>query len=452
MKVDEHTKRRARQLDPKRVAEWLGLQEARPQHKYGCFACTSSDALHVNPSGTYEPDGKKCAARCFSCGATCSDTIDFAREARGCGFVEAVEWLCQNGGIDFDRDDHSGVDTYRPPAPPKHSHSEPTDEPPGVQVAPQKLTDWLLKRMPFDTFRRVVDAYERRMHNTDRPAPVALAYTILSDIYQRMELDEGGAGAAYLEDRGIPAPVARRAGVRSTSFAEWNRLAGDYPTRILEYIGFNRCFARPTEYSSRPFDHVLWFPYFDSGGELSTLRWREASDDEQMMGMATSGADEQFGLGLDSPHRPAEFYLAPSAIDAAKAQRMPVFLVEGELDALSIWAAGRPAVAVPGVSWVEGEWWRTLRPARTVVIAGDGDEPGKKFTNRAKRKASESVGERWADTTCGRAHWPTDEDGNDNDANDLRRSGGLADAIVGLEDEWGINENRRSGASRPAAV
>lgn len=448
MTVDDHTKHRIRHLDPQRVADWLGLESHRTRHKYACPWCGptgdgSGDNLHVNSPGDYDPDGRKCAAKCFACGTACGDTIAFAQKTLDCGFVDAVAWLARHTGIEFDADDH---DRSRDLSPNQHAgtadhESESRDVENFGDTPPQRLTDWLLPRMPFDTFRRVVDAYERRLRDSTRRPSLALAYTIMADIWGRMDLES--TGAAYLASRDIPAAVAGRAGVRSTSRETWARLAGDYPPEVLEFIGFNRQFRR----SNPSFDHVLWFPYFDQDGQLSTLRWREANDAGQMMGLATSSADERFDLELDSPHRPAEFYLAPSAIDGADSQKRSIWLVEGELDALSLWAAGRPAIAAPGATWVDSKWWHTLRRAPSVVIAGDGDAPGKKFTQLAKDRAQDALGKVWAETRCGRAHWTPG-----NDANDLLGEGRLETAIRTLESTWGIDQNRRPETARPAAI
>lgn len=450
MKVDDQTIRQVRNLDPQRVAEWLGLESHRTRHKYACLWCGptgdgSGDNLHVNPKGVYDPDGRKCAAKCFACGATCGDTITFAQKALNCGFVDAVAWLARHGGIPFDADDNG---RSRDLSPKQHASTaddknESREAENHANTPPQRLTDWLLPRMPFDTFRRVVDAYQRRLRHSAHPPSLALAYTVMADIWGRMDLEP--AGANYLAGRDIPPEVAKRAGVRSTSYETWSRIRDDYPPEVLEYIGFNWQFRRRGE---KPFDHVLWFPYFDQGGRLSTLRWREANDAGQMKGLATSKPDKQGqGLDLESPHRPAEFYLAPSAIGVAESREISIWCVEGELDALSLWIAGRPAVAAPGSTWVDSQWWHALRTAPSVVIAGDGDTPGKKFTQLAKDRAKGALGKVWAETRCGRAHWTPGKD-----ANDLLAENRLETAIRTLESTWGIDKNRRPATGRPAVV
>lgn len=103
MMVDDETKKRAREVDPEIIAKSLGLESHRSRHKWRCPSCGSEDGsgdnLHVNPKGEYEPDGRKCAAKCFACGVTCSDAIDFVQTFGQLEFVEAVEWICAETGI-----------------------------------------------------------------------------------------------------------------------------------------------------------------------------------------------------------------------------------------------------------------------------------------------------------------------------------------------------------------
>lgn len=72
---------------------------------------------------------------------------------------------------------------------------------------------------------------------------------------------------------------------------------------------------------------------------------------------------------------------APTRLFNTQALREPhptVYLTEGELDAISLWMCGLPAVAVPGVKGWKQDYWRVFR-YRRVILLGDGDDPGKKF-------------------------------------------------------------------------
>ncbi len=163
MMVDSETKQRVRQVDPERIARALGLEpNKRDRNKWRCPFCGSEDAsgdnLHVNPKDKYQPDGKKCAAKCFAGCVTCSDTISFVQEFEGLDFIEAVEWLCAEENIELETNG-------RQPSKPKRGNNA---APRGTQRTPSKhrqnATDKSDNFEPPDVrveiFRRIWDVTE----------------------------------------------------------------------------------------------------------------------------------------------------------------------------------------------------------------------------------------------------------------------------------------------------
>ena len=64
--------------------------------------------------------------------------------------------------------------------------------------------------------------------------------------------------------------------------------------------------------------------------------------------------------------------------------RHPIFLVEGEPDAVAVWSCGHRAVAVPGAGSWRSEWSMRLARRRVIVLA-DCDSQGRALAARVER-------------------------------------------------------------------
>jgi hypothetical protein len=85
---------------------------------------------------------------------------------------------------------------------------------------------------------------------------------------------------------------------------------------------------------------------------------------------------------------------APEAVG----RQRPLFVVEGEPDAVSVWSCGHQAVAIPGAGSWRPEFLTRLVRHRVVVLA-DCDPQGRAL---ARRVASELPGGKWVDVEPGR--------------------------------------------------
>jgi DNA primase len=117
----------------------------------------------------------------------------------------------------------------------------------------------------------------------------------------------------------------------------------------------------------------LVIPYLrPAGGDraVATLRFRCIEDHD----CKVHGGDKYKSLPGDT----SRLFNTPALIKSSAA----VAICEGELDALSVEAAGVPAVGVQGV----GTWRDHFDPAfygfETVLIIADDDEPGLKFADK----------------------------------------------------------------------
>ncbi|MFH8346765.1 toprim domain-containing protein [Streptomyces sp. NPDC018045] len=120
----------------------------------------------------------------------------------------------------------------------------------------------------------------------------------------------------------------------------------------------------------------LAIPYLRPAGgayALATLRFRRIDPV-----VSDSAAEPEGAKYLSLPgHSPHIFNT-----QALLTSKPYVAICEGELDAMAVEAAGVPAVGIPGVS----SWRDHFDPAfagfETVFVLGDGDEAGRRFTQK----------------------------------------------------------------------
>jgi DNA primase len=102
-------------------------------------------------------------------------------------------------------------------------------------------------------------------------------------------------------------------------------------------------------------------------------------------------------------------------------RKRPLFLVEGEPDAVSVWSCGHQAVAVPGTGGWKSEFLMRLLNRRVVVLA-DCDPQGRAH---AERLAGEIPNSKWVDLQ------PYLADGSD-----------IGDWVLGASREGGLAQMR----------
>jgi hypothetical protein len=136
-------------------------------------------------------------------------------------------------------------------------------------------------------------------------------------------------GAQYLRSRGLDPDLAAATGIRSTS--EW--------------------YGRP----------AVLFPLRDRSGELVAIQGRY-TDNREPKCRSTSGTGEAvFQVG------------EPSGV---------VAIVEGPLDALALWSAGIPSIALIGAT---SPGWLTRSLRGSILIATDADERGDRAATEIRR-------------------------------------------------------------------
>lgn len=109
-------------------------------------------------------------------------------------------------------------------------------------------------------------------------------------------------------------------------------------------------------------DEMLLFGYFDASGHLETFRARGLKHKRgpKVWSLCGNQATHPFGW--------------PDQLDGEG----PLYIVEGELDAMSLWTLGRDAIGVPGANGWKAEWAKLVSD-REVVIIRDDDDAGERM-------------------------------------------------------------------------
>jgi DNA primase len=300
-----------RDLDAVQVAERIGLERARKsgQHKWECPRCSSSDALHVYPdNGQHEGRG----AFCFSCQEPLS-TIDLVMEAWSVDAKEAAGLLGSMFGVTWE--DRSSA-------------------PPIINRKPKAR----LGEIPVD--RAMLRAPVEEMFMGSRLGPMA---------------------QAFLASRGLDVEMCAYVGLRSIeSQEEYLKVIEGFHRDELEAGGMLTTKGRHHPGWALP---VLAIPYLTRArvmhpehGEipaLDTMRFRQIRHERGPKYLSLAGP-----LGT-----PATPFLVEQ-VDVALANDMPLYICEGELNALSCLQAGFPAISGCGSGSWRREWCRGLQDVR----------------------------------------------------------------------------------------
>lgn len=395
--VSDYTLNRIRSHDVCDLVDVLGLERAKGQRdKYGCVVCPSSDALHV-----YRKQSSKSGAHCFSCHENFSDCIDLVQKVHALEFVEAVKWLCDALAIPFETADG---DSYSP----KRPTTGPTPAPKRYEPTPPP------------------NASRRR----------ARIRAILKRLWANFELS--GSARQWLEEvKGINPGVAEWVRIKSATPAKWRELVGRLSDTDRRLCGLENSAGKLHPSWS---DEFLIIPYWSRDDtrrpeaegrdplsllEVDTLRFRTMRPTGQR-DLKFSLCSHDFGGDYIESPQPTRAYLGWWAVEDAQIEGAPLYLVEGETDALSILEHGREAIGVTSNNGLTREHVERWADLRWVVVIEDGDDPSAKLTQDAIAYAIELHGEAWRRRRL-RAFQP------DDDANEMHQAGELLAYLSQIE-------------------
>jgi len=354
--MDDRALQNCRLLDATQVAELLRIPKARERHKWACPACGSSDGLHVYP-------GPGRGATCFACGQH-PDAIDLVQFITGQDFHGAIRWLASEFGFS------DLVDGTADPIEAKRRQRE----------LRQQIEERQLEKVRLE----------------------AQARKKARAVYDRLwpELTLGAAARTCLDKRAIPPHVAHHVGIRSVeSGAKWRELREGFWPGELEAAGLvGRGDDGPYPVPWRtPF---MVIPYWLEQSGIDTVRFRDLSG--QSAAKYISPRDQ----------RPTVPYQSHAAHELAD-DYDTLYICEGELNALSVTYAGAPALGSCGSGVWAPEWSRPFRWWSSVVVLCDGDDAGRKFSERVRDATVEALGRDWTDRRLRRRIFVPGTDAND---------------------------------------
>lgn len=313
----------------------------------------------------------------WTCYAGCGggDVLDLigAMYDNAASFVDRLRVGCQLAGIDYDAEQAA----FLGHAPRKNASRAPL-LPPLKDVQPiarkPQLYEWEERaaRHEFELGMSRDDAELRATSELGAQARAALGWIVA----QLDVLDEGAR--RWLEnERGLDAELCAHFGLRSSSAREWRGLvmeaADMFGADVLMRAGVMRAEDGDHHRAGDPFPRVASFivmPYLDERGELDTIRLRNT----------TPGAGAKM-LGLLNPNnipglswQPGRPFLEGAALEVARRTGCPLYVCEGELDALAVWQRGRPALATYGAGVWHPGWSGAWKGLDRVFVLLDRDE------------------------------------------------------------------------------
>lgn len=365
------------------------LDSARKSNKFACPVCPSSDALHVYEDGAYCYSGQHSGAKQM-------DAIDLVKHALGVGFRGAVEHLTgrslddveSSGGKRQSRETRTETDTHDPEYDQRAAVFEIRDGlergEAQVQARQRGATASMSAGLRTQARRKVKEIEEAAPWTGG--ADLGPTTSLLERLTDAIGLGE--RGTQYLASRGIPEDVARGCGVVSCTRDQWGAWCGELgDDDSLRRSGLIAR-ADTDSPSLHPFySHFLVFPYYTEGCDaaMSTLRFRDTSGDVTPKMLSVCG---------DGPTTSSVPYLQ-WCVQWARDDGLPLFVVEGELDALSIVACGYPAVATYSASVWPPEWCAGWGGLTCAIVVAEGDPAGDAFAGRVS-DAAVQVNARWA--------------------------------------------------------
>ena len=257
----------------------------------------------------------------------------------------------------------------------------------------------------FPQALRFIDPSQTQTRDYTAPKPKKRAMpaidpdtvTALTWIYDHAD-DLSDEHQAWLAGRGIQ----NIAGLKTATPAYWREVASYDGSPAINSKG------RPHPWWQQPF---ILVPYRDESGDIVDLRFRRVHEDNgpKMLSLVGERAVPVPYLGWATMGMGTNF--SPDG---------PIWIVEGEWDALLLQCLGHLAFATPGATIWHDEWtdwlatWCIERSAfgtarrRTLIVVGDGDDAGRRMAQRVHSKLHtsglKSFARTWSSGDAGDLH------------------------------------------------
>lgn len=332
------------------VADWLQLEHCRERGKRACVWCDSSDGLEVRWRAK---GGRARGVKCFACGRH-GDAIDMVQAAFDVGKIDAAIMLAERFGVQL-----------------------------GEREARPTITAGIVRQRQRREAREARAARHKEMEAHQRGGVSAeQRREVLHELWTRLNLTREARD--YLRGRSMDPLVAWAAGVRGIdehAFAELQRWLG--PER-LRALGFRSEKNWPIIRAG-----VLVIPYRDEQGDVTTLRFRA------LPSASRAWARDRRYFSLVGDH-PSTLFNLP-ALERARRGHLPLYVCEGELNALALAHYGLCAVASSGASTMRAELVESWGALQRVTLVVDGDDAGEQWAVKVYAECARAHGLAWTD-------------------------------------------------------
>lgn len=369
-------------------------------------------------------------AASWICYAGCGqgDALDFIARAEELDHPAAVRRGAALAGIDYDAERAAflgqtarGVSSPRP-AP-----------------APLKVASAQRREPCSPRWEQLAADFEQEGH--ERPDAEQLASDTIKDearvvlafVASRAANTLDDDAARWLEkERGLDPQMCAHFGIRSSRARPWREAVEAAAERFgddaVKVAGVMRSSGDDEGEVFPRIASFLALTYEDGQGDPDTLRLRNISPDAKVKALGLLTPRDVPRLSWE-PMRP---YLESQAIEVARRRSMPLYVCEGELDALSFWQMGRPALATYGSSrWPNG-WCAAWAGLDRVIVVADQDGERRTGEKLAERIGAAAVYELGLNETARILRGATVNKALGlKDPNDLLRAGKLA-AFINL--------------------
>lgn len=395
------------------VLEAYGV-ESRERGGRRLIRCPHPNHADNNPSCYVWPRGARAVfVRCYSCEFK-GDLFDLVGALEGgAGWVDQLKAAARVAGLDYDSYRAAWVAEERKAMGLAVTRETPTIPSPPPRARPQHT----LKATPPEL-------------DEERRETIA---KVNGAIVERLGLDD--EGAAWLEGRGlVDVELARGLRLRSCTGKAWREtlraVAEEQGEEALEIAGW---WKKGKPWPGRLRGPFVILPYLNRG-VVSWVRLRNLDTSPDINAKLLN----PHGAGL--PHVP---FLEVCA-EEAKAKGAPLYVVEGELDALALVQLHRYAIGIPGAQGWRSSWVRYFEGVERVIVLCEGDESGNGLAETIWDACAEELGAAWCLEHLSGA--TPDQDNPRLDACDALLRGRLAATLDAIETKlygrpFGWNEN-----------
>ena len=284
--------------------------------------------FHEERTPSFSVNREQKLYHCFGCGKG-GDVVSFVMETESLDFTGAIEWLAERFRVPLEYDESS----------------------PAADQA-RKRRERLLALLESATA-----FYERYLWETKAGEPVR----------------------AYLEGRGLHAPVARdfRLGLAPEGGSTLLRKALEKGFTRDELLGCGLIGRRGTDY----FSGRLLFPLSDARGKIVGFQARKLREDDPLRAKYVNSPESDL-------FRKGDILYGLDKAKSAIARQDRAVIVEGNTDVLALRQAGlEPVVASMGTALTERQLKELGRLTRRLWLCFDGDAAGEAATLRGMELA-----------------------------------------------------------------